>query len=246
MSLGCAKALVDSERILTELRSSGYELVVSYEDAQVVVVTGCLGERPDTIRRRHPTVTAVTGEGDVDGVMNAVAAIFPPESSPLLRLTPNPRGVKLTPRHYAYLKIAEGCDHSCSFCIIPQLRGGLRSRDAADVLTEATRLVATGTRELIVIAQDTSAYGDAPGEWIGRSVYDAPEVDGTVSGFGDGSIRVGDRVVVRIDEAGPHDLSGEVVRDKPWNPAVNPAARVGSTSVRTRRRPAPHGHRPAR
>ena len=188
VSLGCPKALVDSERILTELRSSGYELVPSYEQADVVVVntcgfitpaveesldaigealdrtgkvvvTGCLGEKPETILARHPQVSAVTGEGDVDGVMKAVGAILPADEHPFVRLTPTPRGVKLTPRHYAYLKIAEGCNHTCAFCIIPQMRGLQRSRDAADILGEATRLVATGTRELVVIAQDTSAYG---------------------------------------------------------------------------------------
>ncbi len=440
VSLGCPKALVDSERILTELRSAGYELVPRYEDAEVVVVntcgfitpaveesldaiqealdrsgkvvvTGCLGEKPETILARHPGVAAVTGEGDVGGVMEAVGAILPPDPHPFVRLAPPARGVKLTPRHYAYLKIAEGCDHTCSFCIIPQMRGLQRSRDAADVLAEATRLVATGTRELVVIAQDTSAYGrdlrhrtsrfadrdvearlvplarelaalgvwvrlhyvypypdvrelvplmgeegllpyldvplqhasprvlramrrpggaeshlatlrawrevrpdlairstfitgfpgeteedfelllaflrearldrvgafaysevegaaandlpgavppelreerrarlmevqqrvarealqarvgreldvvvddhgEAPGEIVGRSVYDAPDVDGTVVAQGDGTAKIGDRLVVRIEAAGAYDLRGGVVRAKPWTPAV--------------------------
>lgn len=439
VSLGCPKALVDSERILSELRGAGYELVPSYQQAQVVVVntcgfvtpaveeslgaigealdrsgkvvvTGCLGEKPETIRARHPSVAAVTGEGDVAGVMEAVGAILPPDDHPFVRLTPA-RGVRLTPRHYAYLKIAEGCDHTCAFCIIPQLRGRQRSRDAADVLTEATRLVATGARELLVIAQDTSAYGvdlrhresrfaeravparltslvrelaaldvwvrlhyvypyphvgelvplmseegllpyldvplqhasprvlramrrpggaeshlatirawrevrpdlairstfitgfpgeterdfgllldflreakldrvgafaysevdgaaanalpgtvppelreerrarlmevqrdvaaealatrlereldvvvddygDLPGEIVGRSIYDAPDVDGTVMAVGDGTAKIGDRVVVRVEEAGAYDLRGSVVRAKPWTPAV--------------------------
>jgi len=440
VSLGCPKALVDSERILTELRTAGYELVPSYEDADVVVVntcgfitpaveesldaigealdrtgrvvvTGCLGEKPDTIRDRHPHVSAVTGEGDVDGVMRAVGELLPPEDHPFVRLAPPPRGVKLTPRHYSYLKIAEGCDHTCAFCIIPQMRGLQRSRDAADVLAEATRLVATGTRELVVIAQDTSAYGtdlrdresrfagrdvparlgplvrelaaldvwlrlhyvypyphvreliplmaegallpyldvplqhasprvlramrrpggaeshlgtirawrsvrpdlairstfiagfpgeteddvellidflrearldrvgvfaysevdgatanalpgavpaelrrerrdrvmaaqqeisaslqaakvgreldvivdaygELPGEIVGRSVYDAPDVDGVVTAVGDGTTKIGDRVVVRIDDASAYDLRGTVLRAKPWTPGV--------------------------
>lgn len=439
VSLGCPKALVDSERILSELRGAGYELVPSYEEAEVVVVntcgfitpaveeslgaigealdrtgkvvvTGCLGEKPEAVRARHPSVAAVTGEGDVAGVMAAVGALLPPDDHPFVRLTPK-RRVRLTPRHYAYLKIAEGCDHTCAFCIIPQMRGLQRSRDAADVLTEATRLVATGARELLVIAQDTSAYGvdlrhresrfaaravparltalvrelaalgvwvrlhyvypyphvrelvplmseegllpyldvplqhasprvlramrrpggaeshlatirawrevrpdlairstfitgfpgeteedfallldflrearldrvgafaysevdgaaanalpgavapelreerrarlmevqrevaaealatrvgreldvvvddhgDLPGEIVGRSIYDAPEVDGTVTAVGDGTAKIGDRVVVRIEEAGAYDLRGTVVRAKPWTPAV--------------------------
>ncbi len=188
VSLGCPKALVDSERILTELRATGYDVVPRYEDADVVVVntcgfitpaveesleaigealdrtgsvivTGCLGEKPEVILERHPSVAAVTGEGDVDGVMQAVKGMLPPDDHPFVALTPSPRGVKLTPRHYAYLKIAEGCDHTCSFCIIPHMRGKQRSRDVADVVQEATRLVATGTRELVVISQNSSAYG---------------------------------------------------------------------------------------
>ncbi|HEX2862949.1 MAG TPA: 30S ribosomal protein S12 methylthiotransferase RimO [Deinococcales bacterium] len=189
VSLGCAKNLVDSERILTQLRSEGYTLADGYEDAGLVivntcgfitpaveeslgaigealegtgkvVVTGCLGERPEAIRQRHPQVLDVTGPGDVSGVMKAVHAVLPPDEHPFTRLTPlPPSGIKLTPRHYSYLKIAEGCNHACGFCIIPQLRGTQVSRDAADLMVEATRLVATGTRELLVIAQDSSAYG---------------------------------------------------------------------------------------
>ena len=187
VSLGCPKALVDSERILSQLRVEGYELVPNYLGADLVVVntcgfitpaveesldaigealeqngrvvvTGCLGERPETIMARHPEVLAVTGEADVDGVMAAVRAELPPDDSPFTSLLPS-SGVKLTPRHYSYLKIAEGCNHTCSFCIIPHMRGLQRSRDAADILYEATRLVASGTRELLVIAQDSSAYG---------------------------------------------------------------------------------------
>jgi len=212
VSLGCPKALVDSERILTELRADGYELSRSYAEADVVVVntcgfitpaveeslaaigealdqngrvivTGCLGERPDEILARHPSVLAVTGQADVAGVMAAVRAALPRDEPAFAGLLPLAsdgrgaaleRGVKLTPRHYSYLKVAEGCDHTCSFCIIPHMRGKQVSRDAADVLYEATRLVATGTKELIVIAQDTSAYGrdlrHRPSDFQGRPV----------------------------------------------------------------------------
>jgi ribosomal protein S12 methylthiotransferase len=189
VSLGCPKALVDSERILTQLRAEGYEVASDYESAGVVVVntcgfitpaieesleaigealdstgrvvvTGCLGERPDTIRERHPSVSSVTGPGDIDGVMQAVREIIPPDENPFTSLLPvSTAGVKLTPRHYSYLKIAEGCNHTCSFCIIPKLRGLQVSRDAADIIFEANRLIATGTKELLVIAQDSSAYG---------------------------------------------------------------------------------------
>ncbi len=196
VSLGCPKALVDSERILTRLRAEGYELVASYEQAELVVVntcgfvtpaveeslqaigealertgtvvvTGCLGERPEQIRERHPKVAAVTGQADVGGVMREVRRLLPleePSFAGLLPLAsdggrPDARAVRLTPQHYAYLKIAEGCDHRCSFCIIPSLRGPQVSRDAADVLREASRLVAGGAKELLVIAQDASAYG---------------------------------------------------------------------------------------
>ncbi len=187
VSLGCPKALVDSERILTQLRAEGYSVVPSYEEADVVVVntcgfitpaveeslsaigealehngkvivTGCLGEKPETIKERHPSVLAVTGQADVTGVMNAVHDILPPDENPFTSLVP-PQGIKLTPKHYSYLKIAEGCNHKCSFCIIPQMRGLQVSRDAGEILYEAYKLVATGTKELLVIAQDSSAYG---------------------------------------------------------------------------------------
>ena len=186
VSLGCPKALVDSEQILSRLRALGYETSPTYEEAELVivntcgfitpaveesleaigealrengkvVVTGCLGARPEVIRERHPEVLAVTGPGEVERVLAAVQSVLPAPRHPFLDLVP-PQ-VKLTPRHYAYLKLSEGCDHRCSFCIIPKLRGGLRSRDAAEVLAEAHRLVAAGTQELILIAQDLSAYG---------------------------------------------------------------------------------------
>jgi ribosomal protein S12 methylthiotransferase len=202
VSLGCPKALVDSERILTQLRAEGYRVVPSYDEADLVVVntcgfitpaveeslgaigealehngkvivTGCLGERPDEIMARHPSVLAVTGHADVDGVMSAVHETLPPDDNPFTSLVP-PQGVKLTPRHYSYLKIAEGCNHKCAFCIIPQMRGLQVSRDAGDVLYEAYRLVASGTKELLVIAQDSSAYGSDIGhrdsEFQGRQV----------------------------------------------------------------------------
>lgn len=202
VSLGCPKALVDSERIITQLRAEGYDLVPTHQEADVVVVntcgfitpaveeslgaigdaleqngrvvvTGCLGERPDEITARHPKVLAITGHGDVEGVMSAVHDVAPPDDNPFTALVP-PQGIKLTPRHYAYLKIAEGCNHKCSFCIIPQMRGLQVSRDAGDVLYEAYRLVSSGTKELMVIAQDSSAYGVDIGyreaEFQGRQV----------------------------------------------------------------------------
>lgn len=189
ISLGCPKALVDSERILTTLRAEGYGIVPSYEEADLVVVntcgfitpaveeslesigealkhngkvivTGCLGEKPETILARHPKVLAITGQADIEGVMKAVHETLAPDDNPFTSLIPLPEtGIKLTPRHYSYIKIAEGCNHKCSFCIIPQMRGLQVSRDASDILYEAYRLVASGTKELIVIAQDSSAYG---------------------------------------------------------------------------------------
>ncbi len=186
VSLGCPKALVDSEQILSRLKALGYETSPSYEEAELVivntcgfitpaveesleaigealrengrvVVTGCLGARAEVIQERHPEVLAVTGPGEVDRVLEAVQAILPPVRDPFL--DPIPPQVRLTPRHYAYLKLSEGCDHRCSFCIIPRLRGPLHSRDAAEILAEAARLVATGAKELILVSQDTSAYG---------------------------------------------------------------------------------------
>ncbi|WP_261663224.1 30S ribosomal protein S12 methylthiotransferase RimO [Deinococcus sp. Marseille-Q6407] len=220
ISLGCPKALVDSERILTQLRAEGYEVAPSYEDAQAVIVntcgfitpaieeslsaigealdatgkvivTGCLGERPEKIMERHPKVSAITGSEAVDDVMGYVRELLPVDQSAFTGLLPvaapgmragaalpaaqplqpvieredTRHGdvfapeVRLTPRHYAYVKVAEGCNHTCAFCIIPKLRGLQVSRDAGAVLYEAYRLVAGGTKELVVIAQDTSAYG---------------------------------------------------------------------------------------
>ncbi|MBV9723863.1 MAG: 30S ribosomal protein S12 methylthiotransferase RimO [Gammaproteobacteria bacterium] len=199
VSLGCPKALVDSERILTQLRAEGYEVAPSYEAADVVVVntcgfidaavdesldaigealeqngrvivTGCLGARPERILERHPRVLKVTGPHAYEQVVGAVHEHLPPPHDPFLDLLP-PQGVRLTPRHYAYLKIAEGCNNRCSFCIIPSMRGRLVSRPIDEVLREAERLTACGVRELLVISQDTSAYGAdrryAPGSWRG-------------------------------------------------------------------------------
>ena len=189
VSLGCPKALVDSERILTQLRMEGYDVVNTYQDADVVVVntcgfidsakaeslevigeaikengkvivTGCMGVEEGNIRNVHPSVLAVTGPQQYEQVVNAVHEVVPPrqDHNPLIDLVP-PQGIKLTPRHYAYLKISEGCNHSCSFCIIPSMRGKLVSRPVGDVLDEAQRLVKAGVKELLVISQDTSAYG---------------------------------------------------------------------------------------
>ena len=187
VSLGCPKALVDSERILTQLRAEGYEVVATHQSADLVVVntcgfideaihesleaigeavakngrvivTGCLGAKPETIIARHPSVLEVTGPQAYDEVMGAVHEHLPPQHDPFLDLVP-PQGIRLTPRHYAYLKISEGCNHRCSFCIIPALRGNLVSRPAGSVMNEAERLVKAGVQELLVISQDTSAYG---------------------------------------------------------------------------------------
>lgn len=189
VSLGCPKALVDSERILTQLRTEGYQIVPEYANADVVVVntcgfidsakaesleaigealaengrvivTGCLGGDEKAIRAVHPSVLAVTGPQQYEQVVRAVHEVVQPSAThdPFTDLVP-PQGVKLTPRHYAYLKISEGCNHRCSFCIIPSLRGDLVSRPVGDVLEEAGRLVKAGVRELLVISQDTSAYG---------------------------------------------------------------------------------------
>jgi ribosomal protein S12 methylthiotransferase len=187
VSLGCPKALVDSERIITRLRAEGYQIAPDYSGADLVlvntcgfldsareesldaigeaiaengkvIVTGCLGAEPDVIRERHPKVLAITGPQQYESVMRAVHAALPPSPDPFLDLVPE-GGVKLTPRHYAYLKISEGCNNRCSFCIIPKLRGDLVSRPAAHVMAEAEKLVGAGVKELLVISQDTSAYG---------------------------------------------------------------------------------------
>ena len=200
VSLGCPKALVDSEGILTRLRAEGYAISPSYEGADLVVVntcgfiesavkesldaigealaengrvivTGCLGAKGETVRDAHPNVLAVTGPHALEAVMSAVHEHLPKPHDPFSDLVP-PQGIKLTPRHYAYLKISEGCNHRCTFCIIPSLRGGLVSRPIGEVMREAENLVAAGVKELLVISQDTSAYGVdikyRTGFWGGR------------------------------------------------------------------------------
>ena len=202
VSLGCPKALVDSERIITRLRAEGYELSREHSGADLaivntcgfldsaqaeslsaigaamaengkVIVTGCMGAEPEKIAAAHPGVFAITGPQQYESVLDAVHRAMPAAHDPHLELIP-PEGVKLTPRHYAYLKISEGCHNRCTFCIIPKLRGDLVSRSAADVLREAERLVAAGVKELLVISQDTSAYGTdlkyAASHWKDREV----------------------------------------------------------------------------
>jgi ribosomal protein S12 methylthiotransferase len=187
VSLGCPKALVDSERIITRLRAEGYELSRQHQGSDLVIVntcgfldsakaeslgaigqalnengkvivTGCMGAEPESISEKFPEVLAITGPQQYESVLDAVHRAAPPLHNPFLDLLP-PEGIKLTPRHYAYLKISEGCNNRCSFCIIPKLRGDLVSRPIADVLREAENLVAAGVKELLVISQDTSAYG---------------------------------------------------------------------------------------
>jgi len=187
VSLGCPKALVDSERIVTRLRAEGYELSREHRDSDLVIVntcgfldsakaeslvaigaalrengkvivTGCMGAEPESIASAYPDVLAITGPQQYETVVEAVHAALPPKHDPFLDLVP-PEGIKLTPRHYAYLKISEGCNNTCSFCIIPRLRGRLVSRPAVEVLREAEKLVKAGVKELLVISQDTSAYG---------------------------------------------------------------------------------------
>ena len=202
VSLGCPKALVDSERILTRLRAEGYRIAPTYEGADLVVVntcgfieaavdeslgaigealaangrvivTGCLGAKGDIVRKTHPRVLAVTGPHATDEVMRAVHEHLPQPHHPYVSLIP-PQGIKLTPAHYAYLKIAEGCNHRCTFCVIPALRGDLVSRPIGEVLQEAENLVQAGVKELLVVSQDTSAYGVdvkfRTGFWRGRPV----------------------------------------------------------------------------
>jgi ribosomal protein S12 methylthiotransferase len=201
-SLGCPKALVDSERIITRLRAEGYELARKHDGADIVIVntcgfldsakkesleaigeamaengkvivTGCMGAEPEQIEAAYPGVLSITGPQQYESVLEAVHRALPPAHNPHLDLVP-PQGVKLTPRHYAYLKISEGCNNRCTFCIIPRLRGDLVSRPSGDVLREAERLVGAGVKELLVISQDTSAYGvdlkyaDSP--WKDRAV----------------------------------------------------------------------------
>lgn len=217
VSLGCPKALVDSERILTGLRAEGYTLVDTYRGADIVVVntcgfideavqesldaigealhengkvivTGCLGAKAEKIRERHPGVLKITGPHAYEDVMSAVHEYLPPRHDPFTSLVP-PQGIKLTPRHYAYLKISEGCNHHCTFCIIPSMRGKLVSRPVGEVLEEAERLATAGVKELLIISQDTSAYGSdikyQTGFWQGRPVKSRmKELCEALGGFG--------------------------------------------------------------
>src|SRR5471032_392101 len=202
VSLGCPKALVDSERIITRLRAEGYELSRDHAGSDLVIVntcgfldsakaeslsaigkalnengkvivTGCMGAEPEKITAQYPGVFAITGPQQYESVLDAVHRAAPPRHDPFIDLVP-PEGIKLTPRHYAYLKISEGCNNRCTFCIIPKLRGDLVSRPAGDVLREAERLVTAGVKELLVISQDTSAYGVdikyAASQWHGRDL----------------------------------------------------------------------------
>jgi ribosomal protein S12 methylthiotransferase len=202
VSLGCPKALVDSERIVTRLRAEGYELSRDHNGSDLVIVntcgfldsakteslaaiggalkengkvivTGCMGAEPESISSAYPDVLAITGPQQYESVVDAVHRALPPLHDPFLDLVP-PEGIKLTPRHYAYLKISEGCNNRCTFCIIPRLRGDLVSRPASDVMREAEKLVAAGVKELLVISQDTSAYGldikYAASQWRGQTL----------------------------------------------------------------------------
>ncbi len=214
ISLGCPKALVDSERILTKLRSEGYEVAPDYDGADMVVVntcgfidsaveesldsigealakngkvivTGCLGARADEILARHPQVLEITGAHALEEVVSAVHKHLPPLHDPYTSLVP-PQGIKLTPKHYAYLKISEGCNHRCTFCIIPSMRGDLVSRPVNEVMWEAKRLADSGVKELLVVSQDTSAYGldlkyqayDWQGKEVRTRFYDLAEALG--------------------------------------------------------------------
>ena len=214
ISLGCPKALVDSERILTKLRSEGYEVAPDYDGADMVVVntcgfidsaveesldsigealakngkvivTGCLGARADEILERHPQVLEITGAHALEEVVSAVHKHLPPLHDPYTSLVP-PQGIKLTPKHYAYLKISEGCNHRCTFCIIPSMRGDLVSRPVNEVMWEAKRLADSGVKELLVVSQDTSAYGldlkyqayDWQGKEVRTRFYDLAEALG--------------------------------------------------------------------
>ena len=200
ISLGCPKALVDSERIITQLRSEGYEIAPDYDGADAVVVntcgfidsakqesletiaealeengkvivTGCMGVNPEDVNAIPAEVLSISGPQDVDSVMRSIRSAVPIKNDPFTSLIP-PQGIKLTPKHYAYIKISEGCNHKCSFCIIPSMRGKLASRELASIMQEAEALAAAGVKELLIISQDTSAYGlDIRNEaqmWRGR------------------------------------------------------------------------------
>ena len=266
VSLGCPKALVDSERILTQLRAEGYAVSPTYESADIVVVntcgfidaavdesldaigealarngkvivTGCLGARPERILERHPKVLKVTGPHAYADVLGAVHEHLPPVHDPFLDLLP-PQGIKLTPKHYAYLKISEGCNNKCSFCIIPDMRGKLVSRRIDDVLREGERLARAGVKELLVISQDTSAYGTdikyAGGEWRGAA-YETRFLD-LARGLGELGIWIRMHYVYpypHVDKVVPLMAEGKIL------PYLDVPFQHGSPSVLKRmRRPA--------
>ena len=277
VSLGCPKALVDSERILTQLRAEGYAISPSYDGADLVVVntcgfidaaveesldaigealaengkvivTGCLGAREHTVRQAHPSVLAVTGPHATDEVMAAVHHHLPQPHDPFTSLTP--QGIKLTPRHYAYLKISEGCNHRCTFCIIPSMRGDLVSRPVAEVMQEAENLVRAGVKELLVISQDTSAYGVdlryRTGFWKGRPVK--TRITELASALGELGVWVRMHYVYpypHVDEVVPLMAQGKILPylDVPLQHAAprilklmkRPAADVENTLARIRR-----------
>jgi ribosomal protein S12 methylthiotransferase len=235
VSLGCPKALVDSERIVTRLRAEGYELSREHAGSDLVIVntcgfldsakaeslaaigsalkengkvivTGCMGAEPENISAAYPQVLAITGPQQYESVVDAVHKALPPMHDPFLDLVP-PEGIKLTPRHYAYLKISEGCNNRCSFCIIPRLRGDLVSRPAGDIMREAEKLVTAGVKELLVISQDTSAYGVdikyASSQWRGKDLR---------AKFSDLSAALGElRVWVRLHYVYPYPHVDEVI-----------------------------------
>ncbi|MCR4303160.1 MAG: 30S ribosomal protein S12 methylthiotransferase RimO [Gallionella sp.] len=241
VSLGCPKATVDSEHILTRLRAEGYLISGSYQDADLVVVntcgfidsaveesldaigealaengrvivTGCLGAKGDVVRRAHPKVLAVTGPHATDAVMEAVHAHLPKLHDPYSDLVP-PQGIRLTPKHYAYVKISEGCNHRCTFCIIPSLRGDLVSRPVGDVMQEAQSLVNAGVKELLVISQDTSAYGVdikyRTGFWGGRPLKS--RMTELAAAMGELRTADGGRAWVRLHYVYPYPHVDEVV-----------------------------------
>jgi ribosomal protein S12 methylthiotransferase len=242
VSLGCPKALVDSERILTHLRAEGYLIAPSYADADLVVVntcgfidsaieesldaigealaengrvivTGCLGAKGDIVRQTHPRVLAVTGPHATEDVMRAVHSHLPQPHDPFTSLIPA-QGVKLTPAHYAYLKIAEGCNHRCTFCIIPSMRGDLVSRSIGEVMQEAENLVKAGVKELLVISQDTSAYGVdvkyRTGFWRGRPLK--TRMTELARALGElGAAPGGDRIWVRLHYVYPYPHVDDVI-----------------------------------
>ncbi len=278
VSLGCPKALVDSERIITRLRAEGYELARKHDGADIVIVntcgfldsakqeslgaigeamaengkvivTGCMGAEPEQIEAAYPGVLSITGPQQYESVLEAVHRALPPVHNPHLDLVP-PQGIKLTPRHYAYLKISEGCNNRCSFCIIPKLRGDLVSRPANDVLREAEKLVAAGVKELLVISQDTSAYGvdikyaDSPwkdrqvrarffdlakelgelGAWVRlQYVYPYPHVDEVIGLMTEGKVLP--YLDIPFQHASPdvlkaHEASGRAGKDAGADPEV--------------------------